>query len=101
MSIAVDAQATPARFLARALERHGRGAGLTLLILLLGFLSLYPMGMLLYGSLHSTPPGMAGTFTLDGYAALASDENLAAFANTVAISLVKTVLSLALAILMA
>ena len=101
MSIAVDAQATPARFLARALERHGRGAGLTLLILVLGFLSLYPMGMLLYGSLHSTPPGMAGTFTLDGYAALASDENLAAFANTVAISLVKTVLSLALAILMA
>ena len=30
------------------------------LILLFAFLSLYPMAMLLYGSLHSTPPGMAG-----------------------------------------
>ena len=97
MSVAAASPAVPWR----PLGRHGRAFGLTLLILLLGFLSLYPMAMLFYGSLHSTPPGMAGTFNLDGYAALASDENVAALVNTVAISLVKTILSLALAILMA
>jgi len=97
MSIAAASPAVPWR----PLGRHGRAFGLTLLILLLGFLSLYPMAMLFYGSLHSTPPGVPGTFNLDGYASLASDENRAAFVNTVAISLVKTILSLALAILMA
>ncbi len=105
MSVAVTVPAPsahpPTHPIARAFARHGRAAGLTLLVLLLGFLSLYPMAMLFYGSLHSTPPGMAGTFNLDGYAALASNENLAALVNTVALSLVKTVLSLALAILMA
>jgi iron(III) transport system permease protein len=85
----------------RGLERYGRPAGIALLILGLGFLTLYPMAMLLYGSLHSTPPGMAGTFNLDGYANLVSAENLQAMINTVALSLVKTVLSLSLAILMA
>jgi iron(III) transport system permease protein len=97
MSVAAASPAVPWR----PLGRHGRAFGLTLLILLLGFLSLYPMAMLFYGSLHSTPPGVAGTFNLDGYAALASDENVAALVNTVALSLVKTILSLALAILMA
>ncbi len=85
----------------RGLERYGRPAGIALLILGLGFLTLYPMAMLLYGSLHSTPPGMAGTFNLDGYANLATAENLQALVNTVALSLVKSVLSLALAILLA
>ena len=59
------------------------------------------MAMLLYGSLHSTPPGMAGEFNLIGYASLATNENFEALVNTAALSLVKTVLSLALAILMA
>jgi iron(III) transport system permease protein len=67
----------------------------------LGFLTVYPMAMLLYGSLHSTPPGMAGTYNLDGYASLATRENFVALVNTVALSLVKTALSLALAILLA
>src|SRR5437879_1838604 len=81
--------------------RFGRPAGIALLILLLGFLTLYPMAMLFYGSLHSTPPGIAGTFNLDGYAGLAQPENLAVIANTAGLSLIKTVLSLALAILLA
>ena len=85
----------------RGLWRFGRPAGLTLLVLLLGFLTLYPMAMLFYGSLHSTPPGIAGTFNLDGYTGLASAENLAVIANTAGLSLIKTVLSLALAILLA
>src|SRR6185437_17099823 len=65
------------------------------------FLSLYPMVMLLYGSLHSTPPGIAGTFNLDGYAGLLTVQNLRILANTIGISLIKTVLSMALAILLA
>ena len=85
----------------RGLWRYGRPAGLAALILVLGFLTLYPMAMLLYGSLHSTPPGIAGAFNLDGYAGLASAENAAVLANTVGLSLIKTVLSLALAILLA
>jgi iron(III) transport system permease protein len=85
----------------RGLERYGRPAGIALLILALCFLTLYPMAMLLYGSLHSTPPGMAGTFNLDGYANLATAENLQALINTVVLSFIKTVLSLALAILLA
>ena len=38
----------------------GRLAALALLVVVLAFLSVYPLSMLLYGSLHSTPPGMAG-----------------------------------------
>jgi iron(III) transport system permease protein len=83
------------------LWRLGRPAGVAALILILCFLTLYPMVMLLYGSLHWTPPGIPGEFNLDGYAGLASAENLVVLANTVGISLVKTILSLALAILLA
>lgn len=100
MTVAVPLAERGAAF-PRGLERYGRPAGIAALILGLCFLTLYPMAMLLYGSLHSTPPGMAGTFNLDGYANLASAENLQAMANTVALSAVKTVLSLALAILLA
>ena len=79
----------------------GRIVGLTLLALLLAFLTVYPLSMLLYGSLHSTPPGMAGTFNLDGYRDILTRENLLTLLNTVGISLVKTVPSLALAVLLA
>ena len=98
MTVAVSLPTAAPR---RGLGRFGRPAGLTLLVLLLSFLTLYPMAMLFYGSLHSTPPGIAGTFNLDGYSGLASAENLAVLANTAGLSLIKTVLSLALAILLA
>lgn len=78
-----------------------RSFWLGLLLLLLGFLTLYPMAMLLYGSLHSTPPGMAGTFNLDGYRALLSRESLVILANTVGISFLHSVFSMVLAILFA
>src|SRR5262245_18273262 len=84
-----------------SLWRYGRPAGLLALILVLCFLSLYPLVMLLYGSFHSTPPGIPGTFNLDGYIGLATTENLVVLANTVGISLVTTCLSLALAVLLA
>ena len=79
----------------------GRIAGLALLAAILAFLSVYPLSMLLYGSLHSTPPGMAGTFNLDGYRDILTRENLLTLLNTVGISLAKTVPSLALAVLLA
>ena len=56
---------------AQALDRvrallRGRNLAVAALVLLLGFLTVYPMSMLLYGSLHSTPPGSEGVFNLDG-----------------------------------
>ena len=72
-----------------------------MLIVLLGFLTLYPLSMLLYGSLHSTPPGMAGEFNLDGYRQVLTAENVVILLNTVGISLAKTIPSLSLAVLLA
>ena len=87
--------------LTRGLSRYGRPAAIGLLVLVLCFLTVYPMAMLLYGSLHSTPPGMAGSSISTAIACLATADNLRALVNTAALSLVKTVLSLALAILLA
>jgi hypothetical protein len=53
----------------------GRNISVVLLLLVLAFLSLYPLSMLFYGSLHSTPPGMAGEFNLDGYRQIMTNEN--------------------------
>jgi len=79
----------------------GRIAGLTALILILAFLSFYPLSMLLYGSLHSTPPGMAGTFNLAGYQDVLSQQSLIALLNTVGLALAKTIPSLVIAVLLA
>jgi iron(III) transport system permease protein len=100
MTVAVNLPHRVAAF-PGGLWRYGRPVGVAVLVLVLGFLSLYPMAMLFYGSLHSTPPGIAGEFNLNGYIALLTTENARVFADTVALSLVKTVLSLALAILLA
>lgn len=100
MSVAVNLN-DKAAAVSRGRSLYGRPLGIGLLVLVLAFLTLYPMAMLLYGSLHSAPPGMAGTFNLDGYLGLATAENLAVLANTIGMSLVKTVLSLALAVLLA
>ena len=79
----------------------GRRIGVALLILLLSFLTLYPLSMLLYGSLHSTPPGMAGEFNLDGYRQILTAENVLILLNTVGISFAKTIPSITLAMLLA
>ena len=89
------------RELTRGLSRYGRPIAIGLLVLALCFLTVYPLAMLLYGSIHSTPPGMAGTFNAAGYRALLAPDNLQALANTALISFVKTGLSITLAILMA
>ncbi len=71
------------------------------LIALLSFLSVYPVAMLLYGSLHTTPPGEAGRFTLDGYLALFTAATGAIILKTIGIAIVKTMLSFTLALLLA
>ncbi|WP_429552427.1 ABC transporter permease [Paraburkholderia sp. MM5477-R1] len=69
--------------------------------MLLAFITVYPMIMLLYGSLHSTPPGMAGSFNLDGYAAALKQSNLLILANSVGIAVAQTLPSVFMAILLA
>ena len=75
--------------------------GMTVLILFLAFLTVYPFSMLLYGSLHSTPPGMAGEFNLNGYREAFNAENLRILWVTIQIATAKTIPSLLLAILLA
>jgi iron(III) transport system permease protein len=72
-----------------------------LLVALLGFLTVYPMAMLLYGSFATEPPGAAGAFNLDGYRHLLQRETWSIVGMTVWIALVKTVLSLVVATLLA
>jgi len=81
--------------------RFGRNLGLTLLTLFLAFLTLYPTAMLLYGSLHSTPPGSVGEFNLNGYRTMLSAENFTILLNSVGISFAKTIPSITLAVLLA
>ena len=76
-----------------------RRLAIAALILLLAFLSLYPLSMLLFGSLHTTPPGIPGSFDLSGYRQVLTWPTAVLFANTVGISLLKTIISLALAVL--
>jgi iron(III) transport system permease protein len=68
------------------------------LIALLCFLTVYPMLMLLYGSFASEPPGVAGSFSLAGYRHLLEARTWSILWTTVGLSLVKTVLSLVVAI---
>jgi iron(III) transport system permease protein len=79
----------------------GRNLALGALLVLLLFLTAYPMAMLVYGSLHTTPPGEAGAFSLAGWRAMLSGANAVVLLNTVGLSLVKTALAMALAILLA
>ena len=74
---------------------------LAALLALLLFLTAYPLAMLVYGSLHTTPPGAAGVFNLDGYRAMLSRSNAVVLLNTVGLSLVKTGLAMALALFLA
>src|SRR6476620_6695240 len=100
MTVAVPLAERTAAF-PRGLERYGRPAGIALLILGLSFLTLYPLAMLLYGSLHSTPPGMTGEFNLDGYAKILTARNLTVLLNTIGISIAKTIPALTLAVFLA
>jgi iron(III) transport system permease protein len=80
---------------------RGRNLVIVALVLLLGFLTVYPLSMLFYGSLHSTPPGAAGVFNLDGYRAILTSRNALILLNTVGLSFANTIPSIALAVLLA
>src|ERR1700760_1689942 len=96
-----EAPSLPTRMRRLQSSAASRTGSLIILIAILGFLSVYPLSMLLYGSLHSTPPGMAGTFNLDGYQDVLSRQSLMALLNTVGISVAKTLPSVFLAVLLA
>jgi iron(III) transport system permease protein len=79
----------------------GRNVSLVLLLLILLFLTAYPMAMLVYGSLSTAPPGEPGAWSVAGWRAMLSRANALVLANTVVLSLVKTALSMGLALLLA
>jgi iron(III) transport system permease protein len=79
----------------------GRTLGLGVLLLLLLFLTAYPMAMLVYGSLSTAPPGEPATWSMAGWRAMLSRTNAIVFLSTVVLSLVKTVLSMGLVLLLA
>jgi len=81
--------------------RLGRFLAPLVLVAILSALTVYPIGTLIYGSLSTRPPGEAGAFDLSGYAALFNFHTLGILTTTVTISLLKTVLSLVLAVLLA
>ncbi len=61
---------------------------IVLAIALIAYLTLVPLGMLFYGSFKSSPPGVAGHFTLDHYATLfKGSEMINAFKNSIIFSL--------------
>jgi iron(III) transport system permease protein len=78
-----------------------RNAALALLLVVVLFLTAYPLAMLIYGSLHTAPPGETGAFSLEGYRAMASQANAMVFLNTVGLSLVKTGLAMIVALFLA
>jgi len=89
--------------LAFRLSRYftGRDAAVLTLVLILGFLAVYPPAMLFYGSLHSTPPGRAGEVYLGGHRSIFTASNMVVLLNTVGISLAKTIPALLMAVLLA
>jgi iron(III) transport system permease protein len=72
-----------------------------LLLIVLSLLTLYPLATLLYGSLHTTPPGVPGEFNLDGYKAVLSAQNFRILLDTMGIALLKTAVAVSLAVLFA
>jgi iron(III) transport system permease protein len=96
---ALDAALRPARLVGTSVL--GRNLALGLLLVVLLFLTAYPMAMLVYGSLSTAPPGAPGAWSLAGWRAMFSYTNGLVLFNTVVLSLVKTVLAMGLALLLA
>jgi iron(III) transport system permease protein len=71
------------------------------LLVILSALTLYPLGMLLYGSLATAPPGDVGSFSLSGYRQMLDPATLMVLVNTIGLSLVKTSLGLSIAVALA
>jgi iron(III) transport system permease protein len=80
---------------------RNRLLGMGLLIAVLAFLSAYPLGMLVYGSLRSAPIGIAGDFNLNGYRAIFTIDNIQVLIDTLSIAVAKTSIAATLAVILA
>lgn len=80
--------------------RLGRGNLLLwVLLIVLGLLVVYPLLMLLYGSIRSAGPGVPGSYTLQGYvAAYSNPETYGTFLTTFWLGVVRAVLALSIAV---
>ena len=76
-----------------------RYLGMIILLSLVGFLTVYPLGMIVFGSFRSAAPGLPGHFTLQGYIQGFSDPTIIkALYNTFSLGIVRTILTSILAI---
>jgi len=72
------------------------------LTIFVAFLVLYPLSMLFWGSIAGVPPGAPATPSLDGWVEAYSDgATYRAFGNTLVLSVIRTALSVSLAIFFA
>ena len=74
---------------------------ISLLIVFLAFITVYPLSMLIYGSLSSGSPGQEGTLNLQGYMRVFSGENFIVIWNTILLSLAKVIPSIIVAVFLA
>ena len=81
--------------------RPAAAISVSVLLVVLSVLTLYPLATLLYGSLHSTPPGVPGEFNFNGYKAVFSTANVRILLDTVGIAFLKTAIAVSLAVLFA
>ncbi|MDZ4245750.1 MAG: hypothetical protein U1D67_01380, partial [Dehalococcoidia bacterium] len=76
-----------------------RYLGMLTLIVILGFLTVYPLGMILYGSFRSEAPGVPSVFTLQGYITGYSDPTIIkALGTTLALGITRTIITMILAV---
>ena len=76
-----------------------RHLGMLLLLVVVGFLTVYPLSMIVFGSFRSAAPGLPGHFTLNGYITGFADPTiLKALWNTFALGFVRTLVTSFLAI---
>jgi len=73
--------------------------GMVILLIIVGYFAVYPLGMIVYGSFRSSAPGTPGHFTLEGYKEGFSDPTVVkSLGNTLIVGTIRTVLNMSLAV---
>ncbi|MFC1930502.1 ABC transporter permease [Chloroflexota bacterium] len=76
-----------------------RYIGMLTLIAILGFITIYPLGMIFYGSFRSGPPGVPGVYTIQGYIDAYSDPTIIkALGTTLILGIARTAITLLIAV---
>lgn len=76
-----------------------RIVGMVILLIIVGYFAIYPLGMIVYGSFRSAAPGVPGHFTLEGYKDGFSDPNIVkSLWNTILVGSIRTALNMCLAV---